>query len=137
MTNSRIKALRGGHDAIIEVISQIEPSLRFYNKIKPLLRELNALVLSHFTRQNDILYKRLEEYYAQDRPSLKILEFLVFDLKELKVNYLYFFDKHTGEMGDRETLGFPVEFMNFSRQILGRIKMEEEYLFPLIDRLEN
>ena len=137
MSHSLIKSLRASHDAITEVIAQAEPILRFYNKVKPLLRELNALALSHFTRQDTALYRKLEEFYAGDRPSLKMVEFLLFDLKELKVGYLYFFDRHTGEMGDRESRGFPAEFMAFSRQLLGRIKMEQDYLIPLIERMEK
>jgi hypothetical protein len=139
MANDDPKALITGfrlsHQMLTDSISQIQLSLRSYSQAKPKLRELYSNLHNHFSRQDQKLYERLSIFYAEDRPTTKMLEFLAHDLKDFKIKYLVFSDQHTGEMGGGHPRSFPAEFIEFANSILARIKIEEDYLFPLLEKL--
>ena len=130
-----ITGFRLSHDMLTDSISQLQLSLRSYAQDKPKLRELYDNLHNHFARQDQKFYERLSLFFVEDRPTVKMLEFLTHDLKDLKIKYLVFYDHHSGEMGVGHPRSFPLEFNEFSAHILARIKIEEEYLFPLIAKL--
>lgn len=130
-----ISGFRLSHEMLADSISQIHLSLRSYAQAKPKLRELYNNLYNHFGRQDSKLYESLSLLFVDDRPALKMLEFLTHDLKDLKIKHLIFYDQHSGEMGAGHPKSFPVEFSEFASQILARVKIEEEYLFPLIAKL--
>ena len=130
-----ITGFRLSHEILTDSISQIHQSLRSYNQAKPKLRDLYNNLHNHFARQDPKFYERLVLHYIDDRPATKMLEFLTHDLKDFKIKYLVFYDQHTGEMGGGHPRSFPMEFNEFSASILARVKIEEEYLFPLIEKL--
>jgi hypothetical protein len=130
-----ITGFRLSHQSLVDSIAQIQLSLRSYSQAKPKLREFYSNLHNHFARQDQKFYDRLALYYADDRPATKMLDFLTHDLKDLKVKYLVFSDQHTGEMGPGHPRRFPLEFTEFASQILARIKIEDEYLLPLVEKL--
>ena len=134
-TKALMIGFRLSHQALTDSIAQIQLSLRSYGQAKPKLREFYSNLQSHFARQDQKLYDRLSSYYVGDRPTIKMLEFLTHDLRDLKVKYLIFSDQHTGEMGPGHPRSFPVEFTEFANHILARIKVEEDYLFPLLEKV--
>ena len=96
-----IVGLRLSHQMLTDSITQIQLSLRSYPQAKSKLRELYNSLHNHFSRQDQKLYDRLSLYYMDDRPTIKKLEFLTHDLKDLKVKYLifsacYITSKHSG-----------------------------------------
>ena len=135
MSKKEIEIFKIGHEAVITAIDDVLQNLRSYLHARPKVREFNNVVLMHLSRQNKAMYDHLNEYYAQDREAQKMLEFLLHDLKDIKIKYLIFTDKHSGEMADISYRSFPKEFIAFSREIISRIKMEEEYLFPLLSEV--
>jgi hypothetical protein len=132
-----IQGLKVSHQMLVESILQIQLSLRAYNQAKPKLRDLYKTLQNHFGREDAGFYDRLSLYYADDRQSTKMLEFLVHDLKDLKIRYLVFYDLHSAEMSGGHPRTFPLDFTEFSQSILSRIKMEEDYLFPLLEKMPN
>ena len=135
MAKHEIDVFKSGHTAIIIAIDEVLQNLRSYNQVKPKLREFNTIVLAHLGRQNKNFYDCLTEYYSNDREACKMQEFLLHDMKDLKIKYLIFTDKHSGEFADNNYRNFPKEFIEFSREIIERIRIEEEYLFPLLKEL--
>ena len=135
MSTNLIFRFRAGQRAIRMILSQIQLVARSYPRAKPMLREFSEVLLTHWRLQNDDLWDRLSVFFVDDREKTKMLEFLTHNLKDLKIRYMVFFDQYTGEWGDVGSKNFVKDFTSFSEEILARIKIEEEYLFPLLDRV--
>jgi len=135
MATQVVTTLEQGHQAIKEAISAIQVVARSYPAARPRIRELQSVLLTHLGRQDRKLQERLARHYRDGREQTKMLEFLQHDLKEIKVQFLVFFDKYTGELTDFGGNTFPKDFSVFTGTILDRIRIEEEYLFPLVRAL--
>lgn len=129
-----IREIRASHQSMLETIDQLKASSRNYFLAKPLIQKFHQQMLNHFGRQDGAFFAPLREHYASDRVSAKTIEFLEFDLKDIKVNLLVFYDKHSGELGDINARSFSKDFSDLSGLITGRIKMEEHYLIPLLKK---
>ena len=132
MPDDLIRQFKVAHQSILVTIDQINQNIRSYSKAKPFIRDLQAKLLAHFERQNDSLFKPLEGFHADHRPSAKMIEFLRYDLKDIKIKLLIFFDRHSGEINDMCNRSFPKDFTEFSQAVIGRIKVEEDFLLPLL-----
>ena len=132
MADDLIKQFKLAHQSILVTIDQINPIIRSYRQAKPFIRDLQAKLLAHFERQNNSLFKPIEEFYADHRPSAKMIEFLRYDLKDIKIKLLIFFDRHSGEIDDICSRSFPKDFTEFSQAVIGRMKVEEDFLLPLL-----
>src|SRR3989338_1291568 len=124
--------LNVAQQGIVDTFAQIQPLLRSYTQAKPKIRELRERLLAYLGRQDEEFFELLREGHRQDREAGKMIEFLAHDIKAVKVQYLIFFEKHSGEMTSPYSRDFPRDFMEFSKLILTRFGIEEEYLFPLI-----
>jgi len=133
MSQEIITRFKVRHQSIIDSLDQVQMLARSYVMAKPKIRELSEKLLAHFTGQNDELFEQLRQCHQLDRQALKMIEFLVHDLKDFKVRYLIFFEKHSGGMLDMSAKTFPKDLSDFARDIITRLKMEEEYLFPLLE----
>ena len=138
MNATQLLALfKRGHDQLVQTICEVQLVQRDYAQAKPKIQDLYRVLLEHVSRQDQDFYNHLQQSWGGDRPTVKLLEFLVHDLKELRIAYLTFMDKHTAELADQHPQNFPKDFSNFSQQILTRIKVEEEYLFPLLEKINS
>lgn len=131
------QSFRVHHQAIIEAIDQVQLLSRSYLNVKPRLRVLSDAILNHLSQQNEEFWNQLKSPEPLDREAAKLIDFLIHDLKETKVKYLIFFDKYSGEMGDMGSPYFPKDLFDFSRDLQARIKIEEDYLFPLLEKLSQ
>lgn len=132
-----VKSLKVSHQMLAESVSQIQSASRSYSQAKPLLRDFYEKLLNHFSRQGGTFYESLFQFYQDDRPSGKMLEFLLHDLKDLKVRYLVFYELHAAEMTGGHPKTFSLDFAEFSGAILARIRMEEDYLLPLLEKISE
>ena len=121
------------HRSILLSLDRIQGVSRLYSQAKLGVCQLNDHVLNHLSRQDETFYQSLRDFYASHRESLKMLEFLTHDLKDLKIKYLVFSEKHSGAMGDLGARSFIKDFGEFKQDLVERIEMEENYLFPLLD----
>lgn len=134
MSIPTVNSFRLSHEAILDVVAQLQGLTRSYLQAKPLLLDLSERLLAYFNRQDREFYRDLSVFFAEDRAALKILEFLELDLKDLKIQYLVFFEKHSGELGDVNSRNFVKDFREFSGAVIARVKMEEDRLMPLLKR---
>ena len=138
MARSLVSELSVIHQYVIEGMNKIEEVLRSpYQQVRPSIRKIQDVLFMYFGKQDDKFFKALTQHYHSDRESIKMIEFLIHDLKEVKIKFLIFFDKYTGEMADRGSHSFPREFMQFSNEVMARIRREEDYLFPLLTKLPS
>ncbi len=125
--------LKMGHIAILDNLDEIQVKVRVYTQAKPKLQELQGKLLAHFGQQNKIFFELLAENFAENRPKAKKVEFLDIDLKDVKIKTLLFFDEFPADMADNHPVNFPKRFMDFAHMVIARIKMEEDYLIPLLE----
>lgn len=118
-------------------IAHVQQVIRFYPQARLKLRELRDILAAHLSRQDRELFRQLSDYYAGDRKNIKMLEFLEHDLKDIKIEYLGFLDKHDGDSGNRRAWSFPRDFTDFTRTVMTRIQVEEEYLLPLLEGMKR
>jgi len=135
MSQEIITRFKVRHQSIIDTLDQVQVLARSYVMAKPKIREMSEKLLAHFSGQDDELFDQLRTTHALDRQSLKIIEFLIYDLRDFKVKYLIFFEKHSGEILDMSARTFPKDLSDFAREIITRFKIEEEYLFPLLEKI--
>jgi len=136
MAEDIIESFHTGHQAIVDLLDRTQVAARSYLTAKPSIRALGETLVAHFGRQTNQLFEELRLFYQNDRQATKMIEFLVCDLKDSKIAYLIFFEKHSGELSDLGSKAFPRELGDFAKNILGRIKVEEEYLLPLIQKMK-
>ena len=135
MSDDLTENFKTGHQSIVDILDRTQGVVRSYSVAKPNIREMSKILLAHFGRQDKEFFDKLHSFYQSDRQATKMIESLIHDLKDTKVKYLVFFDKYSGEMGDIGSNNFPRDFIAFAHDILGRIKIEEDYLLPLIEKL--
>jgi len=135
MGEQLVSNFKSGHRDLLLAINEVQESLRSYPKAKPRLRDFHEILVSHFGRQDEALYDRLHLSFIGDRSKEKIIEFLSHDLKEVKIKCLLFYDQHSGELADNNYRNFARDFQQFLDSVVARVKVEEEYLFPLLEKL--
>lgn len=135
MSQQLIESFRLGHHSILRSLDEIQRVARQYNQTKPLLRNLHEKIIEHLARQDARMMKQLADFYHEDREVTKMLEFLAHDLKDIKVRFLLFYDKHSGEVLDLNSRSFPRDIQDFTQELSDRFSAEEEYLFPLLAKL--
>lgn len=127
--------LRLNHKTIEQDVINIEQVLRSYPAVKPLLRLLQEKLFNHFYFLGREWFQDLQKNDFLTREQLKALDSLTQDLKEMKVRALIFFDDFPADMGDVHPINFPKRFMDFSKDILARFRVEENYLIPLLEAI--
>jgi hypothetical protein len=135
MSTDYLKNLSLAHGALLETMSSVQPFLRSYLEAKPRLREFNQRLLLFFGKEDQVFFDALYAFYKEDHHAMKMIDFLKHDLAQIKINYLTFFDAHSVETADVHARSFPKDFTTFAEQIIARIKIEEEYLFPLLEKM--
>ncbi len=136
MITDYLKILKIGHLSIVDALDGIQPFLRSYSEARPRLRGLHQRLLTFFSREDKDLFDELYRFYKGDKKKTKMIDFLYHDLNDAKIKYLIFFEKHSGEALANHAASFPREFSMFLDDILARFKIEEEYLFPLLEKMQ-
>ena len=131
------QSLRLAHQALADSLDSIQPFLRAYPQAKPRLREFYRRLLVFFSKENEVFFQALYQHYQDDHAATRMIDFLSHDLKDLKVQFLMFSEKYSGEALDRNANMFPKDFTDFCALVVARIKIEEERLFPLLDKIEG
>jgi hypothetical protein len=128
------KILQQGHRAILPAIDKVQMSVRSYPAARTAFVQLGEVLLAHFGSQDERFFGVLQDFFAQDREALKIIEFLIVDLKDMKIRYLVFDDRYGSPPTGNEAKTFAKDFRELAEAIIVRIRMEEEYLVPLLAR---
>lgn len=126
--------MRLNHLAIVDTMDLIRQNARSYKTAKPLIRVLYKQLTEYFDHQNNVPYDRLVVFFKDDRSSLKMLEFLDYELKNFKVMFLEFFSKYLQDLGDRRSGILTTDFSEFSILIQSRIEQDEKYLSPFVNK---
>ena len=132
ISQDTVKGITEGHRSIVAALDQVYSVSRSYPKAILKLHELNDMLSSHIGRQDREFYEQLTSFYADDNKTSKMLEFLIYDLNELRIQHLEFFDKYLYGVSERGARNFSKDLKEFGDKIVLRVTMEEDYLFPLL-----
>jgi len=130
-----LKILGRAHHAVLLSVSQIQSVVRSYSSARALLGGLGEQLLAFLGVEDEEFFRSLRDLLSEDRPALKMLEFLELDLKDLKIKYLVFYDRYTNIPTGNEDRIFLRDYREFSAAIVARVNLESEYLFPLLQRV--
>ena len=133
----KLKQLRASHHLLRHAIVRLQDYVRAYSQARLFLGEFEQQFLNYCDLQNKGFYSELQEDCSGDRKKLKMAEFLLYDLKDLRIEYLAFIEKHPTLTNRSGAQSFPLDFTAVSSRILIRLQMEEEYLFPLLEGLKD
>lgn len=137
MTLPTANSFRLSHEALLGSIVQVQSTARNYLQAKPALFELNERMKAFFGREDEEFYNQLKNFFAEDREVLKMIEFLIHDLNDLKIQFLIFSEKHAGDLANQSGRNFVKDFRDFSSAVIARVKMEEDRLIPLLARINE
>ena len=86
------------------------------------------------TDENDIPARN---FFADNRPAIKMIEFLRHDLKELKIKTFGFFEQYGYGNPLEQGRNFPRDLRWYMQLISDRFSVEEDYLVPLLKRMSE
>ncbi|MGE0267618.1 MAG: hypothetical protein AB7S78_04085 [Candidatus Omnitrophota bacterium] len=116
------ESLRSGHSLILQQIDQCKTD-RKSSAASEQFRVLEQIMLAHMSLQTSDIYKSLFNHLNRERLQVKVLEYLEYDLKVLKIKLLGFIETPAKT------------FFELSNDLMARVTVEKEYLFPLVDLL--
>ncbi len=111
-------------------------SIRRTSFLQDRIPKLDEQMTGYFKAQGDEFYQYLNKKFSDNEQALKMLDFLTSDLRYVKAKYLKFYEKYGDTMSEVTWRSFPKEFNEFSREMMARLRIEKEYLFPLLDQLQ-
>lgn len=115
-------SLESGHEMILDQIFKCRTGGKLQKNLEQ-FRNLEQIVLAHLSSQSPRFYQALEEHLRNEKSQLKILEYLIFDLKDLKIKLLIFMDAPAAT------------FYEFKNDLTIRVSIEKERLIPLIESI--
>jgi hypothetical protein len=127
-----ILRLQKSHRAVVRSISEIQPYLRRFPEVRPRLMILEEQLLLHWSLQDVGLWEKLQANASLQGAQEKMVDFLIQDLKEMKIKHFSFFEKYGSDAKQGSTYQLTQHFTEFIRAIMARFQMEEEYLLPML-----
>ncbi len=132
MSAATLARFKVAHQSIVDMLDQVQVLSRNYFQAKAKLRDLSERLLAYFGKQDKEFFDQLKVFHKSDRHATKMIEFLLHELKDIKIKYLIFFEKYSAEMSDGGSKSFPRDLTQFINDLLVHLKVEEEYLLPLV-----
>jgi hypothetical protein len=128
-----VNQYRLSQEAVLAAVLKMKEWLRDPAATRRSWPALREQLFTFFGRQDRGFFSALQEFFARDREAEKMLEFLECDLKELKLTLAELEAKY-GEGGAAARRVAPRDFTELAGRVVGRIRLEEEYLVPLLEK---
>ena len=103
------------HGSLLEALDRIQSVTRSHGEAQIRLRELEKRLFLFFGKEDKDFFDALYAFYQEDRPSTRMIDFLVHDLKDLKIQFLTFFEQHALEATALHARSFPKDFAEIGR----------------------
>lgn len=114
--------LQSGHEMILDQVLKCRSDRKLQENLQQ-FKILEDIVITHLSNQTPRLYQALGEHLQNEKSRLKILEYLVFDLKDLKIKLLNFMDAPAAK------------YSEFKNDLITRVTIEQERMIPLIESI--
>lgn len=128
------EAFRQVQESILATLEQIYQKARAYPHGRQELAELEEKLLGHLQHQSGRLIPGLRKHYQDNREVQKRLEFLEYQIRELKILLSVFVDKYRENFSAVAARNFPIDLAELRKKIVSQLQAEEEYLIPLLAR---
>ncbi len=106
-------------------LENVNRLLRSEGSLKGAWATFQNKILHHLRLVDDIVELSVVQKILEERGNQRILEFLKFNVKDLKVKLLFLMDTYTPQGKFRN---FPFEFSGFAADVLAEINIEKTYL---------
>lgn len=137
MNKESVDKLRKGHQAILLTISRIQQLARSFPQAQAAFSELDDELLAHWRQYNQAFFDQIIKNFEGDREVLKMLEFFQHDIRDVKIQYVTIREACEGSPNEVSVRNFPKDFKAFSEVLVRHIEMEEEYIFPIWEKMAN
>ncbi|MCB9771265.1 MAG: hypothetical protein H6754_01750 [Candidatus Omnitrophica bacterium] len=124
-------------ETVLHALEQLQSLRNNYREARKISGECREKMFYYFRVQDEKFYKSLEDFFAENRPALKMIEFLTLDLKEVKVKTFNFFVKYGVDNPLEQGRNFARDLRVYRQEILHRFRVEESYLLPLLKRMSE
>ncbi len=135
MTENPIEQFRQRRDIVNHSLLQLALLRSDYRLARQKTGDCREIIYGYLKRQDEQFYSSLSDFYKENRPALKIIEFLTQDLKELKVQTFGFFEKYGVANPLEQGRNFAKDLREYMKFIENRLRLEEDYLVPLLKRM--
>ncbi len=135
MTENPVESFHRGRETIMHSLVQIQALRNNYREARKITGECREKVYYYLGKQDGQFYAKITDFFCDNRPALKIVEFLVQDLKELKGKTFGFFEKYGVQNPFEQGRNFARDLREYQQALLERFRVEEDYLLPLLKRL--
>ena len=122
---------------VLHTLEQLQSVRNNYREARKISGECREKLFYYLRMQDEKFYKSLEDFYGENRPALKMIEFLTVDLKEVKVKTFNFFVKYGVDNPLEQGRNFARDLRVYRQEILQRFRAEESYLLPLLKRMSE
>ncbi len=135
MIENSLEIFRQRRDVINLSLLELASLRNDYRNARQKTGECREIIYNYLGRQDERFYTKLKNFYNENRPALKIIEFLTQDIKQLKVQTFGFFEKYGPANPLEQGRNFARDLREYCQLISDRFRMEEDYLVPLLKRM--
>ena len=135
MENSRVEVFRRRREQIMHSMVRLQSLRTNFREARKIIGEPREMIYYYFGRQDDAFFGQMETFFRDNRPALKMIEFLRHDLKEMKIKTFGFFEQYGFGNPLEQGRHFARDLRWYMQLVVDRFKVEEEYLMPLLKRM--
>jgi hypothetical protein len=135
MNENLVEVFRQRRDVVNHSLLQLASFRHDYRSARQKTGECREMIYSYLKRQDEQFYAKLSSFYQENRPALKIIEFLTLDTKGLKVQTFSFFEKYGTANTLEQGRNFARDLREYMQLLSNRFRLEEDYLVPLLKRM--
>ncbi len=120
------------HKKLVATVTKVFQELKKQDviAIRNSLKSLRLGIIGHFMEEDISLYRYLENYYKDDKNTLKLIMAFETSIKEIQQTVLAFLDKYISDKADYDRI-FEARFKNIVTALATRIEAEENNLYTL------
>lgn len=132
-----LETFKQGQESILATFEQIKQQVRGYPGPRSLLEELEEKIFIHLQFQSQKILPSLEGFFSEQRGMEPKLEFHRYEVKDLKIKALEFFDRYRTPANPVVARNFPMAFLEFRQAVVQRIQVETDHLLPLLEEFQR
>ena len=137
MSEDLVEAFHRREEMILHSLLRLQALRHNYRAVRLLTGECREMIYSYLKRQDDQFYSRMTEFYGENRSALKMIEFLIVDIKELKVATFAFFEQYGVANPLEQGRNFARDLRGYKQVVSERFRVEGDYLLPLLMRMSQ
>jgi len=125
------QSLSRGQDAVLADLERITENPREFEAVQPKLVHLQEQILTLLQFQSQRLMPLAQRVVSANRAQQ--VEFLNYEIREMKVKTLEFFDRYGPAPNAIIRRNFVKDFMQYRKEVLAWINSQSENMLPLLN----